>query len=221
MSNTFDLDIHVLTFSFFKSGQNGIFALFCTRNSIQHTPKTRAQVTLGGGKYGSLTKDRITKLQAYFTSAIRNKSTAEDMRRSIYATLHHCFSTDAAPLHDSCPPGAESYCFYQKALALGKKPGPHKVFIRTPLDRARLWKYMKPVYERMASDELLTRCLRKGTQNSNESMHNTVWAKCPKTGFFCKDRVEFGLLLGIAEFNFGPLFCAIWCYQLRQFPCYF
>ena len=39
MSNTFDLDIHVLTFSFFKSGQNDILALFCTRNSIQHNPK--------------------------------------------------------------------------------------------------------------------------------------------------------------------------------------
>ena len=41
MSKTFDLDIDVLTFSFFESGQIDILALFCTRNLIQHTTKPR------------------------------------------------------------------------------------------------------------------------------------------------------------------------------------
>ena len=41
MSKTFDLDIDVLTFSFFESGQIDILALFCTRNSIQHTQKPK------------------------------------------------------------------------------------------------------------------------------------------------------------------------------------
>ena len=44
MSKTFDLDIDVLTFSFLIWGQNDILALFCTRNSIQHTPKPRKTI---------------------------------------------------------------------------------------------------------------------------------------------------------------------------------
>ena len=66
---------------------------------------------------------------------------------------------------------------------------------------------MKPIYDRLTSIELLTRCERKGTQNANESLHSVIWSKCPKTSFYSRPRVEFSAILAIAEFNFGPAFC--------------
>ena len=92
-----------------------------------------------------------------------------------------------------------------QALCFPKK---HQKFIHTPLDRKRLWPYMKPVYERLASEKLLERCESHATQNSNESLHSVVWSKCPKVGFYSKKRIEMGLLLGISEFNFGAFYCS-------------
>ena len=61
-----------------------------------------------------------------------------------------------------------------------------------------------PVYERLASISLLSRCERKGTQNSNECLHSVIWSRCPKENFYSKDRIVFTVLRGVSEFNFGP-----------------
>ncbi|GFY13926.1 hypothetical protein TNCV_1295871 [Trichonephila clavipes] len=37
-----------------------------------------------------------------------------------------------------------------------------------------------PVYQRLASDTILERCVAGETQNSNESLHSCIWRKCPK-----------------------------------------
>ncbi|GFT21823.1 hypothetical protein TNCV_3179341 [Trichonephila clavipes] len=37
-----------------------------------------------------------------------------------------------------------------------------------------------PVYQRLASDTILERCVAGKTQNSNESLHSCIWRKCPK-----------------------------------------
>jgi len=47
------------------------------------------------------------------------------MRRSCLCTLLHCTSTIENPHHELCPEGAESWCFFQKALALGLGIKPH------------------------------------------------------------------------------------------------
>ena len=87
-------------------------------------------------------------------------------------------------------------------------PHNHRKFIRTPLDKSRVWKHMKPIYERLIDEKLLKKCESHSTQNANESMHSVVWSKCPRVGFYSRSRCELGVPLGIADFNFGALYCA-------------
>ena len=96
--------------------------------------------------------------------------------------------------------------FFNKAIALHKVSTDHQRSIHTPLDRAGLWQHMKPVYDRITSDQLLKRCELQSTQNANESLHSVVWSKCPKLGFNSKKRIDFGVILGIAEFSFRALY---------------
>ncbi|GFU59099.1 uncharacterized protein TNCV_2933881 [Trichonephila clavipes] len=84
-------------------------------------------VTLGGRKQGSLTDATITKLQNFYWKAIvDNVPEVEKMKASIFATLFHCISTDAKPMHSKCPDGKLSWCFYNRAKADNKVPGSHK-----------------------------------------------------------------------------------------------
>lgn len=156
------------------------------RNLVQDLSKKG--VTIGGNGHGRLTQVTIAKLQKYYTRAIRKHDTAAQMKKAIYASLNHCFSTDDNPLHSLCPTGENSWCFYNSSLAKHRQPKPHKTLVHTPLDKALIWPHIKPVYERLTSEGLLARCELKGTQNSNESMHSVVWSKCPKIGFFFKEK---------------------------------
>ncbi|GFY36348.1 uncharacterized protein TNCV_3450511 [Trichonephila clavipes] len=65
-------------------------------------------------------------------------------------------STDQKPQHKKCPSGIDSWCFYQSSLARGKKPGFHKVWVKTPINEEYLPKIL-PIYQRLASSELLSR----------------------------------------------------------------
>ena len=42
------------------------------------------------------------------------------MKTAIWTTLKHKSLTDINPRHDSCPPGDDSWCTWQKAKAQGK-----------------------------------------------------------------------------------------------------
>ena len=39
---------------------------------------------------------------------------------------------------------------------------------------------LKPIVNRLSSDELLQRCLKGLTQNQNESLNGSLWLRCPK-----------------------------------------
>lgn len=72
-----------------------------------------------GGK-GKLTDVLIQKLTKYYGLAIRrNVHSVEDMKNAILGTLKHLSSTDEKPQHEHCPPGADSWCKYRKAEAVG------------------------------------------------------------------------------------------------------
>ncbi|GFV08764.1 uncharacterized protein TNCV_2488361 [Trichonephila clavipes] len=137
-------------------------------------------VSLGGKSRGSLKEETIKKLSRYYQNAIRsNKGDVEAMKTAIYATLFHSISTDQKPQHFKCPTGKDSWCFFQAALARGEVPGPHVKHVKTPLKETHLAKIM-PIYQRLASNELLQRCIRCVTQNANESLHSVIWGKCSK-----------------------------------------
>ena len=120
-----------------------------------------------GGK-GKLITKIIDELSYFYGLAIRrNKDSVKDMKTEIWATSKHKSSTDTNPQHDSCPPGDDSWCTWQKAKAQGKlaeyshKPAlSDDVLIEIIL-----------VYEYLSSENLLQRCIGGFTQNNNASLN--------------------------------------------------
>ena len=62
---------------------------------------------------------------------------------------------------------------------------------------------MVPVYERMSDEALLRRMTHGGTQNTNECLNSTIWARCPKTAFMGKRRVDGAVARAVGVFNEG------------------
>ena len=55
----------------------------------------------------------------------------------------------------------------------------------------------------MSSDGLLQHMQHGGTQNANECLNSVTWARCPKTLFVGKSRVEAAASMAITTFNEG------------------
>nr|XP_042896708.1 uncharacterized protein LOC122269121 [Parasteatoda tepidariorum] len=159
-------------------------------------------VTIGGRKKGSLKESTIIKLTNFYRKAIKdNCPDITKMKSAIYASLLHCSSSDKAPKHSKCPTGVQSWCFFQRALATSEIQPSHEA-MKTYISEDVLSKIL-PIYQRLASDELLKRCTSGGTQNANESIHSLIWNKCSKETFVSKERLEFAVISSVSEFNFG------------------
>ncbi|GFS97181.1 uncharacterized protein TNCV_1281601 [Trichonephila clavipes] len=104
-------------------------------------------------------------------------------------------------MHGKCPEGESSWCFYKRAIAKGETPGSHSS-MKTYLSPQVVEKIM-PVYQRLASDTILERCVAGKTQNSNESLHSCIWRKCPKEVFVSKRRLEIAVTDAIEKHNLG------------------
>ena len=94
-------------------------------------------------------------LQNYYGIAIRkNNGDIQAMMRAVQASLQHNNSTDKHPRHHLCPSGANSWCKYQKnmALSLGyhhsKEPVPEAIV-----------SLLKPIYNGLGSHDLLEKFL--------------------------------------------------------------
>ena len=76
-------------------------------------------------------------------------------------------------------------------------------------------KAMKPVFEALSADSLLSKCTHGGTQNSNESFPHLIWNKCPKTVFVGRMRLEVWCCCCTNEGEMGrlPIFRSLWLEQ--------
>ncbi|GFT76871.1 uncharacterized protein TNCV_4931641 [Trichonephila clavipes] len=88
-------------------------------------------------------------------------------------------------------------------MARGKKPGFHKDWVKTPINEEYLPEIL-PIYQRLASSELLSRCVRGLTQNSNEALHSMIWNRCSKENS-ASSSVLIAVSSAISEFNVGTL----------------
>ena len=161
-------------------------------------------ITLGGRGRGQLTQNTICKLTIYYNRAVRRGKTGssvEEMKMAVMASLYHCYSTDNNPRHEMCPSGADSWCFYQAAIAKHEVPGAHEKLVHTPLNFNKLHAHLQPIYDRLADPVLLSRCRGK-TQNSNEFLHSLIWSRAKKK-FDSRRRVHFAVITAAREFNFG------------------
>jgi len=64
-------------------------------------------------------------------------------------------------------------------------------------------KHIRPIYEELSNDELLTRCLGGYTQNANESFNSTVWCMSPKHLHSGRKIIEISAYMAAGMFNEG------------------
>ena len=168
--------------------------------------KLSKEKRLGGNGRGKLTKPKCKSLQNYYRGAIMdNLPNIDKIRSAIWASLFHSMSTDDHPHHQRCPQGTGSWCFYQKALAEGVAPGNHEDHPNSTFLTPEIASQMVPVYRRMSDETLLRRMTHGGTQNTNECLNSTIWARCPKTAFMGKKRVDGAAARAVSVFNEGAL----------------
>lgn len=157
--------------------------------------------TKGLSGRGKLTGKLIDELSIYYGLAIRRHcNSIEDMKKAIWATLYHKISTDEKPQHHFCPEGPKSWCAWQLQKAI---VGNTNEFKHNPAMSDEVFKAIKPVYEELSRDDLLTRCLGGFTQNSNESFNSLVWSMAPKSSSSGKSVLDIVVNLAVLYFNDG------------------
>lgn len=120
------------------------------------------------------------------------------MKRACWAVFFHSISTDNHPQHQCCLVGTDSWCKYQRALALNQEIPQHT--LKIPLEFS---KYLQPVFKDLCDDRLLKKCLLGATQSRNESFNNLVWARAPKTEYTGRDTDEVATSQAAIVFNSG------------------
>lgn len=151
-----------------------------------------------GGK-GKLTNTIIDKLQNYYGIAIRsNSGDLKAMKSAIYASLFHCASSSKRNLHHHCPDGPSSWCRFKQDKANNTSK-----YVPGPGLPDHIIKLIKPIFERLSSDDLLSKCLDGKTQNQNESLNGMIWNRIPKNIFVGGNVLELGVYDAVAHFNIG------------------
>ena len=143
----------------------------------------------------------INSLQNYFGLAIRqNQGELYAIKKAIGAILWHSTEFENVNYrHRFCPQGKDSWCKWQKSKSLVGFKFKEK-------QGMPLWIHdlLKPVFQDLSKDELLSKCLHGKMQNCNEALNNIIWTKCPKNVFLEREVLEIGVHSAILEFNEGP-----------------
>ena len=156
---------------------------------------------------GKLTDKVINSMQNYFGMAIQqNKGQLYPMKKAVGAVLWHCTAfEDETYRHRFCPVGKDSWCKWQRCNGnnlTNKKQESNKNTINLPK-----WIHdeLKPIFEELSKDQLLSKCLHGQTQNANESLNNVIWMRCPKRVFVKRSILEMGVNSAVLEFNNGAI----------------
>ncbi|KAL7290650.1 hypothetical protein TKK_0015411 [Trichogramma kaykai] len=149
---------------------------------------------------GKLTGKLIDELSIYYGLAIRrNSDSVEKMKNEIWASIFHKLSTDDEPQHDRCPPGEDSWYSWQQAKATNSLDQ----YTHKPALSDEVFEAIKPIYEDLSSEDLLTRCTGGYTQNNNECFNSTVWALAPKTMTSGKTVPDMATNIAVSIYNDG------------------
>ena len=109
-------------------------------------------------------------------------------------------------VHDDCPPGDSSWCYFQKRIAQyetegGLTPPTTRQPYLSPAEFARTVEVFK-VFGSLRFCSTIT--LGK-TQNSNESLHNMLWHNSPKSKHVGQKSLVASTALAVLSFNDGSL----------------
>ena len=149
---------------------------------------------------GRLTESAINKLQNYFGIAIRqNTDSAHSMKKCALASLFHNTAFDDNKRHRLCPIGENSWCKWQKEVAVSGKSG-FKPKLSLP---TVIFDLVFPIYQDLSKDELLEKCLHGKTQNANEALHGLIWQRCSKVTFSGRKVLEIAVASAVCMLNDG------------------
>ena len=166
------------------------------RNKVKEYKGTKTPIA---GK-GKLHEKAINSMQNYYGLAIRqNLGNIYAMKKAIGAILWHCTEfTDMNFRHRFCPSSKDSWCKFQRDKVT--KQNTYKATISLPK-----WVHdiIRPVFDNLANDELLTKCVHGETQNPNEAFNNIIWTRCPKTIYVNRQVLETGVNSAVLHYNEG------------------
>ncbi|KAK7089330.1 uncharacterized protein [Littorina saxatilis] len=141
----------------------------------------------GIGGQNKLTKKAILKIQGHFGAGIRkNAGNLQKMKQDIWAIYNHR-RRDHTNCGNWCP------------SKTGRGEPDRNAFPDFVCDAIR------PVFETLTQDSLLERCLHGGSQNTNESLHNMIWERCPKTTYVGRKRLCIAVADATIVYNEGEL----------------
>lgn len=153
-----------------------------------------------GGSKTRLTDKWIDDFQKFYGQAIRsNSGNKKEMGNAIWAIFYHCIKgNDDETLekqHAYCP--RDGWCKY---WADRDNYNQHKCL--DPVFR----KLLKPTFESLSDDSLLSRCLLGVTQNQNEAINGILWRYCNKNSFNGLKKLKLAASLTVGRFNSGEGF---------------
>ena len=82
-------------------------------------------------------------------------------------------------------------------------------------------KELKPIYNELSWDELLSKCLHGLTQNQNESFNGTIWERLPKAKYYSMTQLELDDYDAVAYFNIGAKSYILLYEKLKILPGYY
>ena len=156
----------------------------------------------GVGGLGRLTDKKVDQMQNYYGQAIRgNKGSLSGMKNAVMAIFKHMIKDDHKSLgsqHSLCPKDVNPWCKFWK-----NKADTSIQYDATNRLPSVFQEELRPIFERLSSNQLLERCLKGLTQNQNECFNSTLWSLCSKTVFCGKRKVSAAVAQAVGVFNTG------------------
>ena len=161
----------------------------------------------GVGGSGRLTNAIIDKIQTYYGYAIRkNKGNTGKIQEAIWAIYHHMLkgpeTESLDEQHTFCPKTDDTWCRYQKDVVMGENS-----YTQNRCLPYVFREELKPIFDRLSSQVLLSGCEQGLTQNANESLNGLLWSKCQKRIFCGRERFTVAVCNAVTKFNEGGKGC--------------
>ncbi|CAF1513551.1 unnamed protein product [Rotaria sordida] len=166
-----------------------------------------------GGSVGRMTDATMHKMSEMYGLAIRQgadegQDLGEDedeivdrLQKKCLAAFHHLIvHENKEDQHYYCPDGALSWCSYKRDQVINKNED--EIKNKNRLDPVFLELLQKMIND-LTSKELLSRCVRGLTQNSNESLNSVVWSILSKSKYHGFSSIQGAAAAATVYFNGG------------------
>ena len=100
--------------------------------------------------------------------------------------------------HRFCPIGENSWCKFN-----ADKERMVKTYNESKRLPSSFYEHLEPLFQKLSSEELPSRCLKGLTQNANESINHSIWNSCPNETFCSKVRIMTAVSEAVSYFNTG------------------